>query len=61
MIENSILRLPEVRDATGLSRSTIYAAVRNKRFPRPVKLGVRAVGWRASEISDWIESREACA
>ena len=27
-------------------------------FPKPVKLGERAVGWKADEIADWIETRE---
>lgn len=61
MIKNPILRLPEVRAATGLSRSTIYSAVRHSEFPPPVKLGARAVGWRADEIVRWLESREARA
>jgi len=30
-------------------------------FPRPVKLGKRAVGWRASDITAWLESREESA
>jgi prophage regulatory protein len=27
-------------------------------FPRPVRLGIRAVGWRESDVRDWLESRE---
>ncbi|MDR3411824.1 MAG: AlpA family phage regulatory protein, partial [Formivibrio sp.] len=40
-----ILRLPNVLDRTGLSRSTVYQRVSEGRFPRPVSLGDRAVGW----------------
>ena len=40
-----ILRLPTVLDRTGLSRSTVYQRVTEGRFPRPVSLGARAVGW----------------
>ena len=40
-----ILRLPVVLDRTGLSRSTVYLRVTEGRFPRPVSLGARAVGW----------------
>jgi prophage regulatory protein len=50
-----ILRLPQVKERTGMSRSFIYAAVG---FPTPVRLGDRAVGWLESEISVWIESRK---
>ena len=39
------LRLPEVLERTGLSRSTIYVRLAEGRFPRPVRLGGRAVGW----------------
>ena len=52
-----ILRRPEVEQWTGLSRSTIYAMMAEGAFPKPVKLGKRAVGWPARTIADWIESR----
>ena len=54
-----ILRRPEVERVTGLSRTSIYALIAQGRFPRPVKLGRQAVGWRESEIAAWIESRPA--
>jgi len=41
----SILRLPTVKDRTGLSRSTIYLRISQGKFPKPVSLGGRAVGW----------------
>jgi prophage regulatory protein len=54
----SILRLPGVIEHTGLSRSSIYSGVKHGTFPPPIRLGERAVGWLASEIMDWIESRK---
>jgi prophage regulatory protein len=53
----SILRLPEVKERVGLSRSAIYLAVSREEFPRPVRLGARAVGWLESEIEEWIRQR----
>lgn len=50
MDHSILLRLPQVRDATGLGRSTIYALVAAKRLTTPVKLSARAVGWPANEI-----------
>ena len=47
------LRLPEVLARTGLSRSTIYVRLDQGRFPRPVSLGARAVGWLESEVDEW--------
>ena len=51
------LRLPEVLARTGLSRSTIYVRLEQGRFPRPVSLGGRAVGWIESEVDEWIRQR----
>ncbi|MQM38448.1 hypothetical protein KBTX_02459 [wastewater metagenome] len=51
-----ILRRPEVERITGMGRSALYAAMQEGRFPRPVKLGPRAVGWRESEVQAWIDS-----
>jgi prophage regulatory protein len=55
MEAESILRLPAVRAATGLSRSTIYARIAAGTFPKPIPLGTHAVGWIASEINAWIQ------
>jgi prophage regulatory protein len=52
-----ILRLPEVKARTGLSRSSIYASIQQGNFPPSIHLGARAVGWLDSDITDWIESR----
>jgi prophage regulatory protein len=53
----AILRRPEVSLRTGLGRSAIYAYLQAGRFPRPVKLGPRAVGWIEAEVNQWIASR----
>jgi len=50
----SILRLPAVQARTGLSRSTIYLRISEGRFPKPVSLGGRAVGWVEAEINVWL-------
>ena len=52
-----ILRLPLVRERTGLSRSSIYLRIAEGRFPKPVSLGARAVGWLESEITEWVNRR----
>jgi prophage regulatory protein len=54
---NVILRLPAVKLRTGLSRSTIYLRIAQGRFPAPISLGARAVGWIEAEIDDWIARR----
>lgn len=56
-MSEKILRLPQVMERTGLSRSMIYFLISMGGFPKQVKLTLRTVGWRESEIDDWIESR----
>jgi prophage regulatory protein len=53
----TILRLPDVKARTGLSRSTIYLQVSCGSFPRPITLGARAVGWAESDVEDWISRK----
>ncbi|KEZ75601.1 helix-turn-helix transcriptional regulator [Salinisphaera hydrothermalis] len=52
-----ILRRPAVRAKTGLSDSTIYLRISQGRFPAPISLGGRAVGWLEHEIDEWLEAR----
>jgi prophage regulatory protein len=54
-VTNAILRLPDVKTRTGLSRSTIYLRVSEGTFPEPIKLGDRAVGWIESEVEEWLQ------
>ena len=55
----TLLRLPAVKQRTGLARSKIYALIGEERFPRPVKLGERVNVWPDNEIEDWIAARIA--
>ena len=52
-----ILRLPEVRKLTGLSRASVYRLEGLGEFPRRVRISERARGWLADEIQAWVESR----
>lgn len=53
----ALLRLPQVRRLTGLSRSEIYRRMALGDFPRKVSLGARAVAWVADEIETYIADR----
>lgn len=55
----AILRRPEVERATGLARSSLYALIAARKFPKPVKLGGKCSGWLEAEIVAWQRERAA--
>jgi prophage regulatory protein len=52
------LRLPLVKESTGLSRTSIYRQIAAREFPRPINIGLRSVAWVESEVLQWMEQRE---
>ena len=56
-----LIRLEVVKARTCLSRSTIYAYMREGRFPAPVAITERCVAWIEAEIDAWIADRIAAA
>lgn len=56
-MNNKILRLPTVKESTGLSRSTIYLRMANDEFPKSISLGGRAVGWFEDDIQNWLDEK----
>lgn len=50
-------RRKQVEAQTGLSRTTLYDYIRAGRFPAPVRIGSRAVGWVASEVDAWLAAQ----
>tara|TARA_R110000822_G_scaffold49736_3_gene130486 strand:+ start:6789 stop:7043 length:255 start_codon:yes stop_codon:yes gene_type:complete len=52
-------RIDTVVQRTGLSRSTVYALVKEGSFPRSVPLIGKTVAWDSREIEAWIEARIA--
>jgi prophage regulatory protein len=52
-----ILRFKEVLAQTPFAnRGKLNTEIRNGRFPRPIKLGRRAIGWLAEEVQDWVQN-----
>ena len=47
----------EVERRVGLTRSSIYDAMRKGEFPLPLKVGAKAVRWKSSDIEAWMDSR----
>ena len=52
-----LLTLHDVKGITALSRSAIYALMAESRFPKPIRIGNRAVRWVEQEVLDFIASR----
>ena len=50
-----LMTVKDVAAAVSLSKATIYNRLSDKTFPRPVKVGGKAVRWRQSDIEAWIE------
>ncbi|RIV76017.1 helix-turn-helix transcriptional regulator [Pelagerythrobacter aerophilus] len=50
---DKILRLREVLDRTGLSRSTLYRKIAEGTFPSQVKIGARSAGWYLADLDRW--------
>lgn len=52
-----IIRPREVRQMLGgIGKSTLWRWVNSGDFPRPIRLGERAVGWKMSTVEEWIRS-----
>lgn len=56
-MSHKIMRLPEVIEVTGLSRSTIYLRMSKGSFPLSISLGERAVGWLFKDVDEWLDAR----
>ncbi|NBT88105.1 MAG: AlpA family phage regulatory protein [Flavobacteriaceae bacterium] len=53
-----VIRRREVEARISLACSTIYAMMADDKFPRPLKIGRRAVGWIEEDIDKWLSDRK---
>ena len=51
------MRMPELRQETGLSRSTLYRLIEKGEFPRQAKLADNCAGWWSAQVDAWKTSR----
>ena len=54
-----ILRLKEVNEVTGVCRATMYLMRKAGKFPQPIHISPRSVGWLEEDINQWIAERKA--
>ena len=57
IIMQKIYRLKNVIEVTGMSRSTIYRLMEQGKFPKPIKLSQRIIGFLEEDIDQWIQER----
>jgi len=60
-LHHKLLRLPQVKQTTGLSKSTIYSRIAEGTFPKQISLGPRLVVWVESDIQNWIAEQVSAA
>jgi prophage regulatory protein len=60
-LNHRLLRLPEVKATTGLSKSTIYSRITEGTFPKQISLGPRLVVWVEADIQNWISQQVSAA
>ena len=49
------IKLQNVMAITGMSRSSIYLAISEGRFPKQINLGVRSIAFLESEVQEWMD------
>lgn len=55
-MHTKLMKLPAVLARVAMSRSKLYAGVKEGTFPAPVSLGARAVAWVEQEVDDWVDA-----
>ena len=58
MKNNTLIKLPVVKQLTTFSRSTIYRLMSKGEFPKQIKLSERSSVWSLEEIYNWIEEKK---
>ena len=53
----TIIRIAQVKEITGLAKSSIYFLISEGSFPRQILLNKRSVGWIRSEVFSWVQSK----
>lgn len=62
MTNQAFYRMPAVQEwAGGVAKATIYNWIELGQFPKPVKLGERAVAWRTADLKEWAEDPQGWA
>lgn len=53
----TVIKLPEVLQIVKCSKAKVYSEMKKGNFPKPIKLGDRAVAWVMDDVTEWLERR----
>ncbi|WP_354691786.1 AlpA family transcriptional regulator [Phytobacter sp. RSE-02] len=56
-MSQSLIRLSEVLRRAPISKAWLYKLISQGKFPKPIKIGSRAIAFVESEVDDWINQR----
>lgn len=56
-LTDRILRARQVQAMIGCGNSKFYQLLNAGEFPPGIRIGVRAVGWRESQVEAWLAAR----
>ena len=54
----TLMHMDEIVSLLGFGKSTLYAMIKNRKFPAPIKIGERKTAWRTEVVMDWLNSKE---
>ena len=52
-----LLRLPDVSDIVGIRKSSIYALMKEGKFPKCIYITSKTVAWPESAVLAWVNDR----
>jgi prophage regulatory protein len=52
-----ILRMRQLVEAVGLSRTSIHRLMSKGLFPKGIRIGINAVGWELADVEFWLFER----
>ena len=53
-----LLSVNRLADFLGVSVVTLWRMRKAAGFPKPIRISDRLLGWRVSEIQNWLDSRQ---
>lgn len=51
-----LIRPKEMRERLNISRSTLYRWVKSKKFPMPIRVNNKTIGWRERDYLNWLNN-----